>query len=278
MRWRLAIRPVKFLAGSLGLLRNVHAIQNIYRLEDSVLSAGCTRQMMRFVKEAPAVAAMIESRYLRGSVPDLDALRPLPPGTLGREYVEHIERFRFNPGYYQTLEPKDDTTYLLARVRETHDIWHVVLGYYPSPLGELGLKAFELAQLRRPLAAMIVAGGVLRYLLINPEQLGDVLEVIATGYEAGRRARPLVAERWEEHWDEPVTQIRQRLNVPALSQRSAGALDPRGVQPSRAGATHTQPAGVALAMGSPGPAFTREPQQAPCPKTSGTAARSQAGR
>lgn len=238
------IDVVKELVGMVGLLRNPHAIQNIYRIEDGLLHAGVSARMLEHLRQDPDVRRMLQERYLRGKTPNLDELRTLPAGTLGREYVRHIEDYGFNPGYYQPLKPVDDLTYALARVRETHDIWHVVLGFYPTPIGEIGLKAFELTQLQRPMAGVIVAGGILRHLAIGFEQFSDVLAAIAGGYELARQARPLLAERWEEHWDEPVDSIRARLHVGRLSEAARGAFDPRGVKPSRVeviDARHTRP-------------------------------------
>lgn len=231
---RHGVRLFMELRGIAGMFWNPHAIQNIYRIEDGLLGSKVTAMMLDHLRNDPVVAQFISRRYLRGQVPPLAELRRLPDGTLGREYVRLIDDYGFNPGYYQELRVTNDVTYALARVRETHDIWHVVLGFYPTPIGEIGLKAFELAQLRRPIAAVIVAGGLMRYVLKTPAQFGDVLGAIVAGYEMGRRARPLLAERWEEAWGEPVAQIRRRLNIAKLSPQDSGRDDPMGVKPSRA--------------------------------------------
>lgn len=252
------IRLFKELLGMAGLLWDPHAIQNIYRIEDGLLNADVSRGVLSRLQADPGVASIVAGRYLRGEVPDLDALRELPDGTLGREYVRHIEDYGFNPGYYQTLPVVDDVTYALARVRETHDIWHVVLGFHPTPIGEIGLKAFELTQLSRPMAGVIVAGGILRHLVADADLFPDVLAAIAGGYEQGRQAGPLLAERWEQRWDEPVAEIRRRLGVVELSPRAAGFYDHRGVKPSRAESDRPQPATPASALGDdPTPAPQR---------------------
>ena len=146
------INVFKELLGVVGMLRDPHAIQNIYRIEDGLLDAGISGRMLEHLREQPAVRKMMADRYLRREVPDMDELRALSDGTLGREYVHHLEDYGFNPGYYQELEATDDLTYAIARIRETHDIWHVVLGFHPTPIGEIGQKAFELTQLHRPMA------------------------------------------------------------------------------------------------------------------------------
>jgi len=232
------IQIAKEILGVLGMLKNPHAIQNIYRIEDGLLRAAATKHMIRHLKQDPNTAKMIERRHLRNAPPEINHLRHLPRGTLGQAYADHIDTHGFNPAYYQPLPVTDDTTYALARVRETHDIWHVLTGFHPTPIGEIGLKAFELAQLHRPMSAVIVAGGLLRYLMIKPAYFADVMETIATGYQMGLKARPLLAEDWESQWETPLTQLTKRLKLTAIrkvvSPRALGKYDHDGVKASLA--------------------------------------------
>ncbi len=103
------------------------------------------------------------------------------------------------------------------RVRQTHDIWHILGGFSTDPIGELSLKAFELAQIRRPIAAIFVAGGLLQTLFNNPEQMGRFLEQMAIGYRMGAKAKPMLAQRWEEQWEKPLAQWRSELNVEPMA-------------------------------------------------------------
>lgn len=231
-----------------GLLRDPHAIQNIYRIEDGILGIDATRLMSERLLRDPDIAALARERYLRGQAPDIDALRALPEGSFGREFARFIDDHGLDPAYYQPLPVENDLTYLLARVRETHDIWHVVLGFHPTPIGELGVKAFELAQLHRPMAAIIVAGGLLRHVFVDAHLMDDTLKAMRAGVEAALRARPFLAQRWEEHWDEPLDDLRTRLRVEPVPDDCSGRTDPRGVKAShRAGAqraSHDQRSGV----------------------------------
>jgi ubiquinone biosynthesis protein COQ4 len=107
-----------------------------------------------------------------------------------------------------------DLDWVLMRMRQSHDIWHVVTGIGTDRVGEIALKAFELAQTWRPMAAVITCGGLLRYLLKDPEQMGAVLAAIGHGYQLGYRAQPLLAQRWECHWERPLSSWRQALGLP----------------------------------------------------------------
>jgi ubiquinone biosynthesis protein Coq4 len=78
---------------------------------------------------------------------------------------------------------------------------------------EIGLKAFELAQTRGVLAGLLVAGGLIRTLLKEPESLPYLLDRIAIGYRMGMQARPFMAQKWEEGWDKSLADWREELNV-----------------------------------------------------------------
>ncbi len=60
---------------------------------------------------------------------------------LGHAFAHHIIDHGFDPDYYRKIDIKNDVDYVLMRMRQTHDIWHVVTGIGTDPVGELGLKA-----------------------------------------------------------------------------------------------------------------------------------------
>ena len=204
---------VKEFRGVVGMLRSPEATESVFDIEDGLRQAEATTLSIRHIMACPEMSELVGERYLRNEVPDLDALRRLPAGTLGREYADHLISNDFDPNYFRKLDVVDDETYCIMRIRETHDIWHVVCGFSPSALGEIGIKAVELAQLRRPMAAVICCGAVFRYMLRDPDQLGNVLKAISTGYQLGLHARKLLAQRWETMWDRPLDELRAELNI-----------------------------------------------------------------
>ena len=78
---------------------------------------------------------------------------------------------------------------------------------------EIGLKAFELAQTRGMMAGLLVAGGLIRTLLKEPETLPYLLDRVAIGYRMGMQAKPFMAQKWEEGWDQSIEEWRDELNV-----------------------------------------------------------------
>ena len=201
------------LKGVLGMLRNPEGTESVFDIEDGLRDIDATREMIEHLKTCESTREMIEARWLAEGQPDFDALMKLPSGTLGHEFAHHIRDHGFDPDYFRKIEVRDDVDYVMMRVRQTHDLWHTVTGLGIDRIGEVALKAFELAQMRRPMAAVICSGAVVRFLMKDPEELEDLLRGISLGYRLGLGAKQFLGQKWEEHWDRPVAEWREMLNV-----------------------------------------------------------------
>lgn len=211
----LRLNLLTTLKGAVTLLLDPSRADVTPDIEDGIIHLKATQLAIDYVKTLPGVAEIVRDRYLAPS-PNMAALATLPEGSLGRCFADYIQETGFDPNYYRALPVTDDTSYILTRLRQTHDIWHLVTGLGSSVNGELGLQAFCLAQIRIPLPVLLIAGGLLKTLLTAPEALGDLLEQIALGYRMGAKAKPFLAQRWEEHWDRPLEAWRQELGLEVL--------------------------------------------------------------
>ena len=213
---RFNLDTLVVLKGALSLIRDPQQTDSVYDIEDgmkhSAAMAAATRQMMA----QPEIAALAAERYL-AVTPDIPKLLQYPPDSLGYAYANYIHTAGFDPGFYRPMAVEDDTSYLLLRLRQTHDIWHVVTGFSTNVPGELGLKAFELAQTRRTMAGILIAGGFLKCLLQTPDELDELLNNISSGYRMGLQAQPLLAQKWEENWDKSLSEWRSKLGIKLVS-------------------------------------------------------------
>ncbi len=205
------------LKGVVTLLRDPAQTESVYDVEDGLRHTKATELAVEFVKSKPEVAELFQERYLAPSV-NLDALLKLPQESLGYAYATYIKDAGFDPNFYRVVKVEDDVSYFLLRMRQTHDIWHIVAGFSTDVFGELGLKAFELAQTHRTMSAVLIAGGLLSTLFKHPEQLDKLLEQIAIGYRLGAKAKPLFAKKWEENWERPLLDWRQELGIEAIAK------------------------------------------------------------
>ena len=200
------------LKGAVMLLRDPSQTESVYDVEDGLRHSKATQQAVDFVKSKPEIAQLIAERYTPPKV-DIDALLKLPEGSLGYIYASYIKESGFDPNFYRQIEVEDDVSYVLLRMRQTHDIWHIVAGFTTDVTGELGLKAFELAQTHRTMAAVLLAGGLLSTLFKSPEDLDRLLDRIAVGYRMGTKTKPFLAQKWEDNWEKPLAVWRNELGV-----------------------------------------------------------------
>jgi ubiquinone biosynthesis protein Coq4 len=155
-----------------------------------------------------------ERRALDSRTVDLDALAKLPAGTLGHAYATFMRAHGLSPDVFdgRPAEVRDDrAAYVVQRMRQTHDLWHVVTNAETDPAGEVALQAFTFAQVHAPSSAILAALGTLRSLRYTRQVARDAAEL----YRLGRAAEPLVLFPWEDHWATPLCDVRRMLKLPA---------------------------------------------------------------
>jgi ubiquinone biosynthesis protein COQ4 len=92
------------------------------------------------------------------------------------------------------------------RIRDSHDIWHILSGYHRDGLGEACLVAFSYAQTGSLGWAVIATGAALK-------SRGRTLKAIWQGYRRGKAAKWLPGEDYEQLMNEPLDAARRRLNI-----------------------------------------------------------------
>ncbi len=163
---------------------------------------------MRLVKEQPSIDT---------DTVDYDALRALPETTLGGAYARFLDSRGLTPDIFRRPPGLPEMVGFVAqRMRQCHDIWHVVTGYGTEVDGELPLLAFSWAQTNMPSPALIALVGTLRWLPQQP----NLPSLVAEGYRRGKRAAYLPTVIWEDRWEQPLDELRQELEIPPLRARS----------------------------------------------------------
>ena len=152
---------------------------------------------------------------------DYDFLRSLPEATLGGAYVRHLDRNHITADYQAaaTRHVDDpDMAYLMRRFRQTHDVWHALLGLGITGHEEVLIHWFSFGQLRLPVSALIMVFGTLKH-LVGERRWGALRHTAIDAWRAGRHAAPLLGVRWEDRWEEPLDHVRASLHVDPLSRQ-----------------------------------------------------------
>jgi ubiquinone biosynthesis protein COQ4 len=213
------IRPRDALRAIRKLLANPEDTAQVFAIIEALSGRNGERSLARFERTEQGRSLLRERPDLIQVLRDKETLRKFPDGTLGREYVRFLESEGISAdGLLQasidgrkkdasTLPP--DLEFFRSRMRDTHDLWHVVTGYKGDLLGEASLLAFSFAQTRNPGVGFIVAVALLR------GKEPAVRRLIFQGFLRGARAAWLPVTNWEELLALPLEEVRARLNVDA---------------------------------------------------------------
>jgi len=170
-------------------------------------------------KANPVAHEMLNDRYLSPS-PDVAELSGMPGGTLGREFARYLTdngldaNLLRESAFIEAHQKRgDEVGYLAERGFQLHDLFHVLTGFDTTPLGEVRVVSFTVAQTPAPYPAMIIASRPLQMVLYKPELLPPVMDAITEGWALGRKAKPLMHVHWEEFWERPLAELRQEYGL-----------------------------------------------------------------
>ena len=136
-----------------GLILNPQDLRNFERVELALLALASPQNRARVAASyrcSPELRPMLEARFL-STDHDIARLLQSPEGTFGHAYAHFITDNGLSVDYLTRREPSDDLMYFRARMAQTHDLWHVLLGAAPDVPGELEVIGFSIGQLERTL-------------------------------------------------------------------------------------------------------------------------------
>jgi ubiquinone biosynthesis protein Coq4 len=173
---------------------------------------------------------------------DFEYLRKLGPETLGGAYVRMLDRNGLDPDFFQPPpEWPEDQAYVLQRLRQTHDMMHVLTGLDTDIPGEIALQAFVRVQLRLLFSLFVVVFGGMIYAPRYPR----MVPLIVRAYIAGHRADLLFSTRWEDLWEVPLEEVRRRFHITNLECPRPSDVSESATRPADATAALRIPAAQA---------------------------------
>jgi ubiquinone biosynthesis protein COQ4 len=194
------------------LAKDPNQYRLIEKLRALLKSHGYFQITIDHIRKQPANLKILQERaILNLENSDLNRLLLLPVGTLGREYAEFMNKNKLTPILHSFAYRESDEDYIHLRIVQTHDIWHVVLGYGTDVVQEVKLQSFMLSQLRWPNSGFLIGGFILRQMFQNPKAIGSAMDAIVEGWLRGQSTIPLVSVFWENEWETSLVDIRARI-------------------------------------------------------------------
>ena len=182
----------------------------------------------KLLKTERGGAIAYKRRELAQSLNDPAYTAAFAPGTVGHAYRTMIDATGYSAGGLAEIsnikareeDVQHPNEWYARRIRDVHDIWHVLTGYSPDePLDESCLVAFSYAQTKGLGWAIIAVLSSLKGVSTKDgrRQIGAIWEA----YRNGRKAAWLPSEDYEKLLAEPLDIARARLGIKAPTRYKA---------------------------------------------------------
>ena len=210
------IRPLDAWRSLRRLIQDPDDTTRVFEIIDALSGRSGERQLRRFRLTEVGQRVLSEERDILDTLSDRDALLAMPDGSLGYTYAAFMQREQLTAdGLVAASEqgggrPEEvDRQRFGARLRDTHDLWHMVTGYNRDLIGEASLLSFTLAQTHNPGIGLIVAMAYAK----SGGDLSHGRRMIREAFGRGRRAAWLPAADWEQLLPQPLDEVRQQLGL-----------------------------------------------------------------
>jgi ubiquinone biosynthesis protein COQ4 len=211
-------RPMTALKAIGRLFEDPEDTRQVFVVLNALRGRSGRRIFERFLATPTGAMVMAEHRRLLDRLQDRAALAVLPEGSLGRTYLDFAETELLAAdglvGISMTTRSQgvsEKAGFFLDRLRDMHDLTHVLTGYGRDPLGELCLLAFMNRHLGNWGAVLIVLLAMGRF---PKGPVGrQARRAVFEAFRNGRRCAWLPGVDWEGLLGEDLAGIRHRLGV-----------------------------------------------------------------
>lgn len=213
------LKPLQAWRAMRALIADPENTAEVFRIIEALKGDTLGRALQRLQATPEGCALLRDRPDILSVLNDRARLRAMPDGSLGRAYLRFVEEQDLSADGLvaaseeapRHVDKSAEERWLGNRLRDIHDLQHVLCGYGRDELGELCLLAFMAAQTPNRGIAFIVFMGRRQFRRNAPHI--DVDACVEEGRRIGEQAGWFVTQRWEERLGEPLQALRAELNV-----------------------------------------------------------------
>ena len=201
------------------LLADKDSTENVFEIMRALNGASTRNGYYKLLTTAEGGRLAFRQEDLAAKLSDRAWLAAMPPGSLGAAYRDFTDTGGVTPQGLVEVSNQVMThiehpiAWFGRRIRDSHDLWHVVSGYGLDSLGEACLVAFSYPQTKALGWAFIAIGAAVKSRQA-PER-HPYVAAIREGRARGHRAAWLPAQDWVALLPQPLEAVRAQLGLAA---------------------------------------------------------------
>ena len=218
-----SMRPLKAARALRELFANPDDTQQVFEIIDAMQGPALVRMRKRLQRSEQGRRLLAEQPNLIPLLSDREGLRALPEGSLGREYLAFVEAEGISPeglvnasDISRQRNEAAELRWIRNWLRDSHDIWHAVLGYKGDLIGEAAILAFSHSQTRNIGVGMIATMAWFKIGRVTDRNLG-ARDVIINGRLRSKKSAWFLEVPWHEWLARPIDEVRRDLGVDRLT-------------------------------------------------------------
>jgi ubiquinone biosynthesis protein COQ4 len=234
-------RPFKAMAHFRNLMADKEDTEQVFHIFECLPRKGFVPDAKAFIDSPRGQRLMEREPFLPAILDDHETLLKLPAGTVGRAYVDFMRREGLSAAGLVAESEKmlngkprldDQLQWYGERLRDTHDLFHILTGYGRDALGEQCVLGFTYGQTRN-LGNFFIAyvGGF--ELKRKVKTNAPVFAAIREGQRNGTVSAKIIDEDIISLLAEPLAAARARLGIgtPVQYHRAHQAYQSVGIDP-----------------------------------------------
>ncbi|KAI3403916.2 COQ4 [Candida oxycetoniae] len=203
-----------FLGSSMGAFFHPEKNKYIVALGESTAIEPVLKRLQKTMLSDPIGRQILYDRPRMTSTSlDLDHLRELPDNTIGRNYVNWLDREGVSPDTRVPVKyiDNEELAYIFQRYRECHDFYHAITGLPIIIEGEISVKVLEFMNIGIPMSGL---GALFAPTRLKPSQRKRLREVYYPwAIRSGLYSKPLINVYWERILDKDIHEFRKEMGI-----------------------------------------------------------------
>jgi ubiquinone biosynthesis protein COQ4 len=213
------LEPLRAFRAFRKLIRNKEDTAQVFEIMRALSGRSIGRGYNRMLKSLEGGRQAFLREELAHKLDDPVWLSQFGPGSVGAAYREFREARGFTAEgladearkVAPLVDAQHPVVWYSRRIRDVHDVWHVLTGYGTDALGEACVVSFSYAQTRN-LGFAFIGWGAAREVQREAPSV-PARRAVWQAYRNGRAARWLPGLDYEALFEQPLEAVRERLNI-----------------------------------------------------------------